>query len=297
MRKRKPYGLLALVLLALIAAAGFRAWPVLLDFWQTGARPALASHLAVIEGNARLSQTSQLAPASAPASTLPKPSAPIARTVTPPHALPQITAAPEDSQTVAPAPMPANTSIAPVAPAPSAERADSEPKPTAAADAAEKQIAAYLAGAGLTDTVQIHAAGDTLTLSGKLTSEEYRDLMSNLRDLPAGVRVIDHIEFDGGSPEASAATATSPRGSAALPASIAAATWSRRLGWVVARTVPRGALITVDGVATNQQTPAKLDLAAGQHLILFSLAGYTAESSVIVHPGRGSQIFQVLDRP
>jgi hypothetical protein len=281
--------------LALIAAAGFRAWPVLLDFWQTGARPAIASHLAAIEGNARPSQTPQ--PAFAPASALPKPSAPIARTSTPAHASSEITAPPEDSQPVAPAPMPANTSIAPVAPAPSAERADSEPKPTAAADAAEKQIAAYLAGAGLTDTVQIHAAGDTLTLSGKLTSEEYRDLMANLRDLPAGVRVIDHIEFDGGSPEASAATATSPRGSAALPASIAAATWSRRLGWVVARTVPRGALITVDGVATNQQTPAKLDLAAGQHLILFSLAGYTAESSVIVHPGRGSQIFQVLDRP
>ena len=68
-------------------------------------------------------------------------------------------------------------------------------------------------------------------------------------------------------------------------------------GWVVARTVPRGAEITVDGVVTNQQTPAKLDLSVGQHLILFSLAGYTAESSVIVRPGKGSQIFQVLNRP
>jgi len=68
-------------------------------------------------------------------------------------------------------------------------------------------------------------------------------------------------------------------------------------GWVVARTVPKGALITVDGVLVQQQTPARLNLAAGQHLIVFTLAGYTAETSVVVHAGKGSQIFQVLNRP
>jgi len=378
-RKPKSHAFLTLVLLAMIAVGGFRAWPVLLDFWQTGVQPALASRLAAIEGKARPSHTPL--PASAPASALPKSPAPIAGTGTPTHASSEAPSAPADSQSVTQALTPADTSIAPVAPAPSTQRADSEPKPTAAADAAEKQIAAYLAGANLADTVQIHAAGDTLTLSGKLTSEEYRDLMANLRDLPAGVRVIDHIEFAGDSPEASAATAIPARVSATTPHSgatpgaspgAAASTTpgsntvppltvtsqpagadifvngqrqysqtpakidlpaGRYLiavrkqgfelyasqveikagepaqfdadltplpqgqGWVVARTVPRGASITVDGVATNQQTPAKLDLAAGQHVILFSLAGYTAESSVIVHPGRGLQIFQVLDRP
>jgi hypothetical protein len=68
-------------------------------------------------------------------------------------------------------------------------------------------------------------------------------------------------------------------------------------GWVLARTVPKGASIAVDGVVLQQQTPARLDLAAGQHLIVFSIAGYTAETSVVVHAGKGSQIFQVLNRP
>ena len=44
-RKRRRYALLALVLVALIAVAGWRAWPVILDFWQTGVKPALTSHL------------------------------------------------------------------------------------------------------------------------------------------------------------------------------------------------------------------------------------------------------------
>jgi len=292
-RKRKPHAFLALVLLALIAVAGWRAWPVILDFWQTGVEPAFASHFTPVKGDAQPSQSPK--PTSSPARALPASPAPIARTSTPARAFSETTPAPTNSQPATVAPAATDTSVAPKAPTPPAERADSEPKPTAAADAAEKRIDAYLASANLTDAVQIHAAGDTLTLSGKLTSEEYRGLMGNLRELPVNVRIIDHIEFASDPPEAS--SATSPRASAALPASIAAATWTRRLGWVVARTVPRGASITVDGVTTNQQTPAKLDLAAGQHLIVFSLAGYTAESSVIVRPGKGSQIFQVLNRP
>jgi hypothetical protein len=192
--------------------------------------------------------------------------------------------------------------------------------------------------------------------------------MSNLRDLPAGVRVIDHLEFASDSPENSsappratvaapvaitpAATSATPapaltvtsqppgasifvngeRQSEQTPAKIDLPAGSYRIavskpgfapysspveiragepahlyadlsplaqgdGWVVVRTVPKGALITIDGVLSNQQTPARLDLPAGQHLLLFSLAGYTAQSSVIVRAGKGSQIFQVLNRP
>ena len=330
---RKHHILLTLVLLALIAVAGSRAWPVLLDFWQTGVKPEVASHLDTAKWGAQSSTQSQSSPA--PASAVAAETNSTAREIPP---APAAAAAPVSS--------------------------DAEPKPTAAAGAAQKQIGDYLAAAGLTDAVQIHAAGDTLTLSGKLTSQEYRGLMSNLRDLPADVRIVDHIEFATDSP-APQTSATQSRASAAAqveaagsvpaltvtsqppganifvngqrqftqtPATINLPAGTYRIavtkpgfepytsqveiqtgepahldaelsqlgqgqGWVVARTVPKGATIAVDGVMTSQQTPARLDLPAGQHLLVFTLDGYTAEASIAVHPGKGSQIFQVLNRP
>ena len=294
-RKRRRYALLALVLVALIAVAGWRAWPVILDFWQTGVKPALTSHLTSIKLGAPPSETPE--PISSPTSASSASPTLIPKSSAPARASSGTSLVPIDSQPATSAPTPADTSAAPTAPTQPAERADSEPRPTDAAGAAEKRIDAYLASTGLTDAVQIHAAGDTLTLSGKLTSEDYRGLMSNLRELPANVRVIDHLEVAADSPEASAASATPPRASTASSAPAAGTTWTSRLGWVVARTVPRGALIEVDGVLTQQQTPAKLVLPPGQHLIVFSLEGYTAQSSVIVRPGKGSQIFQILSRP
>jgi hypothetical protein len=359
--KRSHHILLALALVALIAVAGSRAWPVILDFWRTGVKPTVASHL---EPSAwgKQAATSAETPASAPTAQ----PAPKVKPGTPAHAAAESKPASREipSSALAPAFSGATTETQPAA------RTDTEPKPTASAGAAQKRIADYLSSVGLTDAVQIHAAGDTLTLSGKLTSQEYRGLMSDLRDLPAEVRVIDHIEFASDSPENSAVT--SPRASIATPAAVAtpaaatavtvpaltvtsqpaganvfvngqrqptqtpakidlpAGTYriavtkpgflpytapveiragqpahldaelsplAQGQGWIVARTVPRGASISVDGVVTNQQTPARLDLSAGQHLILFALAGYTAETSVVVRPGKGSQIFQVLNRP
>jgi eukaryotic-like serine/threonine-protein kinase len=360
--KRGHHILLALALLALIAVAGSRAWPVILDFWQTGVKPAVASHLEPSEW------TKQAAtPAETPASAPVEQPAPKIKPGTPAHAAAESKPASRDIPAAAVAPALSEATAETQASA----RPDAEPKPTAAAGAAQKHIDEYLASVDLTDAVQIHAAGDTLTLSGKLTSQEYRGLMGDLRDLPAGVRVIDHIEFASDSPENSAATpprtsaappvaaqvAATPAAAATIPAltvtsqpaganvfvngqrqptqtpakiNLPAGTYriaitkpgflpytapveiragqpahldaelsplAQGQGWVFARTVPRGASISVDGVATNQQTPARLDLAAGQHLILFTLAGYTAETSVVVRPGKGSQIFQVLNRP
>jgi protein kinase-like protein/PEGA domain-containing protein len=347
--KRKHHVLLALVLLVLIGVAGSRAWPVLLDFWQTGVKPEVASHIAPIQWGAQKSAAPAVT--SAPATSLAAQPLPVGKTSLPARAAAETKPAAK-----------------PVAPATDASPpADTEPRPTPAAEAAEKKIDDFLAGAGLTDAVQIHAAGDTLTLSGKLTTEQYRGLMSSLRDLPADVRVIDHIEFAPDSPENTSAvpppvayaapatpgavppaavpalTVTSqpdganifvngqrqstqtpakfdlPAGTYRIalskqgyepyisqvkvqpgePASVNAdlAALNAGQGWVVARTVPKGASIAIDGVMTSQITPAKLDLSVGQHLLVFTLDGYTAEASIAVHPGKGSQVFQVLNRP
>ncbi|MGB6430687.1 MAG: protein kinase [Candidatus Acidiferrales bacterium] len=368
-RKRKHFGLLALVLLILIGVAGSRAWPVILDFWQTGVEPTVASHVGPIKWHEQSSQAPPIAPATSatdPTSTTP---APIGKSTATTRAAADATSATKGSAPSASAP---NTSATAGAPPQQSEPADSEPKPTAEASAVEKRIEAYLASANLTDAVQIHAAGDTLTLSGKLTSEEYGGLMGNLSDIPANVQIVDHIGFASDSPATPSAapphaSTVAPDSGAAAPAAsspaaavppltvtslptganifingqrqftqtpakidLPAGTYHITVGkpgfdpytsqveiqagepahvyaelspvaagqgWVVARTVPKGASIAVDGVLTNQQTPARLDLAPGQHLLLFTLAGYTAEASIVVHPGKGSQVFQVLNRP
>jgi serine/threonine protein kinase len=68
-------------------------------------------------------------------------------------------------------------------------------------------------------------------------------------------------------------------------------------GWVWARSVPKGAEISVDGNPTGQRTPARLDLPAGLHVISFALAGYRAQAEVDIHSGRGMQLYRVLLEP
>src|SRR5207247_6619826 len=49
---------------------------------------------------------------------------------------------------------------------------------------------------GLTGRVRVQAAGNTLTLAGKLRPAEHGALLKLLRNAPSGVRVIDHLEYD-----------------------------------------------------------------------------------------------------
>src|SRR5437899_852849 len=49
---------------------------------------------------------------------------------------------------------------------------------------------------GLTGRVKVQAAGNTLTLAGKLRPAEHGALLKLLRNAPSGVRVIDHLEYD-----------------------------------------------------------------------------------------------------
>lgn len=49
---------------------------------------------------------------------------------------------------------------------------------------------------GLTGHVRVQAAGNTLTLAGKLRPADHGALLKLLRNAPSDVRVIDHLEYD-----------------------------------------------------------------------------------------------------
>src|SRR6266478_6402405 len=49
---------------------------------------------------------------------------------------------------------------------------------------------------GLNGHVKVQAAGNTLTLAGKLRPAEHGALLKLLRNAPSDVRVIDHLEYD-----------------------------------------------------------------------------------------------------
>jgi serine/threonine-protein kinase len=49
---------------------------------------------------------------------------------------------------------------------------------------------------GLNGHVRVQAAGNTLTLAGKLRPTEHGELLKLLRNAPSDVRVIDHLEYD-----------------------------------------------------------------------------------------------------
>jgi len=61
---------------------------------------------------------------------------------------------------------------------------------------------------GIAGKLKIHGTGNTLTLSGKLRPSEHGDLLKFLKGAPAGVQVVDDIQYDdapvsgSGAPEA-----------------------------------------------------------------------------------------------
>jgi eukaryotic-like serine/threonine-protein kinase len=103
---------------------------------------------------------------------------------------------PKDSTTVASAeskpaePKPAE--IVPEKPAPK------KPENTITPKAAEYKgrIEQVISEKGLTGHVRVQAAGNTLTLAGKLRPAEHGALLKLLRNAPSDVRVIDHLEYD-----------------------------------------------------------------------------------------------------
>ena len=71
-------------------------------------------------------------------------------------------------------------------------------EPVVSAQAAEYKgrIEEAISEKGLTGRAKVQAIGNTLVLSGKLRPAEHGGLLKFLRDAPATVRVVDHIEYE-----------------------------------------------------------------------------------------------------
>ncbi len=160
--KKRGSVLFALLLLAVIAGASYRLWPTLRDVWErsrgASASPTLAKSPAPPE-------TNNLPEASVGTSSASEPEA---------------------------APTPKTPSMSPK------QRVEQGSGEAGRADEALKsRLERALANAGLSDKVHVHAAANTVTLSGRLTPREHRQLLEHLRKAPQSARVIDHIEYAG----------------------------------------------------------------------------------------------------
>jgi serine/threonine protein kinase len=90
---------------------------------------------------------------------------------------------------------PAETKLAEVAPErPAPKKAENSISPKAAEY--KGRIEQAISDKGLTGHVRVQAAGNTLTLAGKLRPAEHGALLKLLRNAPSDVRVIDHLEYD-----------------------------------------------------------------------------------------------------
>jgi serine/threonine-protein kinase len=71
-----------------------------------------------------------------------------------------------------------------------------EPVVSAAAAEYKRRIEAAISEKGLNGRAKVQAIGNTLILAGKLRPAEHGALLKFLRDAPASVRVVDHIEYE-----------------------------------------------------------------------------------------------------
>jgi hypothetical protein len=211
-------------------------------------------------------QSTDAPPASAPALRAPAASVENSSPHAASPALAAPTAAVKSPETALGTPSGADKTIAAQKPAPPAA-----PSP---AILLESKLRAELAGQPLADKVKIQTTANALTLSGSLTFGEHREILNHLRIVPAGVRVIDDIEFTE-SPKATPAPASA--------------------GWIWVRSSPPGARILVDGAETGLRTPARLELQAGQHEVRLVRRGFgTAQRDVVVDQGQTMQFTETL---
>ena len=277
---KKPGGLLlTVILLGVIGYSGYRVYPPVMDLWHRAHEPVETPAVPAkpeAAPQASIPDSSSAKP-DAQSDDAPRTAAPAPATATAPveNSVPQ--------NAIRPSAVPAPPVKAPER-APAAAGTDDKPiasqktaLPTIPSPAhqLESKLRAELVDSPLADKVQIQAtSNNALTLSGSLTFAEHSDLLNHLRTVPAGVRVIDDIEFRE-DPKATAAPASA--------------------GWIWARSSPPGARILVDGAETGLRTPARLELQPGEHEVRMVRRGFgTAHRNVQVAAGQTMQFNETL---
>jgi len=283
--KQRGSLLLSVILLAIIGYAGYRIYPPMVDLWQRAHESVEASKIKTAAGPADPATNSD-APDAKPET---KPEA------VPPASLPAPSAAPRAEEKAAlrrtpqrvAAHAPAEQTGVPIIVAGTAGAEKNTEKPleaqkpapgaqTSPAAAFESKLRSRLEGLLISDKVKTQVIANTLTLSGQLTPIEHRKLLNQLHFVPAGVRIINDIEY-------ADALKETP-----VPASS---------GWVWVRSEPRGAEILLDDNDTGLRTPARIEIPQGQHVIHLALGGFAkTERTIEVQPGQTMQFTEPLEK-
>jgi serine/threonine protein kinase len=278
--KRPGSLVLTVLLLAIIGYAGYRIYPPMMDFWQRAqeaehnrvkqqaAPPAIVTPAAENSGAADTSADAK--PDATPAAIAPPAAA--ASSVSQPALQPASAPAPVDKSEV-PIVVTGNDGAQRNAgKSPEAQKAAQAAQASAAA-AFDTTLRARLGSLQLAEKVKTQVVANTLTLSGRLTPAEHRNLLNELHTVPPGIRIVDDIEY---SSDVKTAAATDT-------------------GWVWVRSEPRGAEILLDFNDTGLRTPARIEMKQGQHNVRLSLGGFAnSERTVTIQQGQTIQFTEPL---
>jgi serine/threonine protein kinase len=183
--------LAALLLLGVIGYGAYKLRPVYYDVRQNHVGPASSAN-------------------EAPATSADTPtSTPEPKTDASSSTGQRIAAQPSDGKPIAAAVAPPPAVIEANPPDVIAEKAaPKKMEPVLSPQAAEfkQRVDEAIAQRGLTGRAKVQGVGNTLILAGKLRPAEHGGLLKLLRDAPANVRVVDHVEYDD-SPTAGAGNA------------------------------------------------------------------------------------------
>ena len=193
---------LALFLLAVIGAAGYKVWPALHELWLR----AQPEPIAILpRWRSPKPAAANAIPESAPASGAPSAPAvgpssePLPYALAAPIAAQPVTAAVAASAVVSVVGVAPDAKTPIAAPAPavitSAPRPQSA-KPSVSPAAAEwrQHVATALGKSGLGNRVKVVAVGSTLTLIGRLDVGSHSKLLGLLKNSPSNVQIVDHID-------------------------------------------------------------------------------------------------------